>query len=384
MHDNDRHSDICFVAPNAYPALSGHNENGHIGGAEVQQVLIARELARRGRRVSFVTHDHGQIDGISIDGIRIFRMCARNNGMPIVRFIHPRWTSLCAAMKRANAEVYYQRSGGAETGQVAEWCRRNDRSMIASIASDRDCTPMLLQNLNLRERMLHRYGLQHASAVVAQTNRQRELLWTNFKIESSVIRSCAESPLIHAGNTDRAGEPRVLWVGRFSMPKRIDRLLDLARACPGLRFDVAGGDAEAAQKFCAQMPGTNGCAIPDNICFRGVVAREHMASFYDSASLLVCTSDFEGFPNTFLEAWSRGVPVVSTVDPDHIIATEHLGAAASSFAELKSMLENLAGNPQERRNCSANAIRYFKAHHTIDAIGDEYEVLLDRLIKTPA
>ena len=36
--------------------------------------------------------------------------------------------------------------------------------------------------------------------------------------------------------------------------------------------------------------------------------------------MLLSTSDFEGFPNTFLEAWSVGLPIVSTFDPDTVFA----------------------------------------------------------------
>ena len=50
---------ICFVAPQAYPILSNTNHNS-AGGAEVQQVLLARELIKQGFEVSFVVGDYGQ------------------------------------------------------------------------------------------------------------------------------------------------------------------------------------------------------------------------------------------------------------------------------------------------------------------------------------
>src|SRR5262245_66590268 len=64
---------ICFVTPNGYAVLSGDSSVRHIGGAEMQQALLARELARRGYRVSFVVLDHGQDDGIDLDGIRVLK-----------------------------------------------------------------------------------------------------------------------------------------------------------------------------------------------------------------------------------------------------------------------------------------------------------------------
>ena len=38
------------------------------------------------------------------------------------------------------------------------------------------------------------------------------------------------------------------------------------------------------------------------------------------SKILINTSSFEGFPNTFVQAWANGVPVISLkVDPDNII-----------------------------------------------------------------
>src|SRR5260370_19344203 len=35
---------VCFVAPNAYAALSGRQDVAHIGGAQRQQILLSEEL----------------------------------------------------------------------------------------------------------------------------------------------------------------------------------------------------------------------------------------------------------------------------------------------------------------------------------------------------
>ena len=133
---------ICLVAHFAYGVLSG-GRTGHVGGVERQTTLLARWLTTRGYRVSMITWDEGQPDDQLIDGIRVIKVCRSDAGLPVLRFVYPRWTSLVRALRKADADVYYQNCGEYVTGQVATWCRRHGRRFVYSIASDPDCDAAL-------------------------------------------------------------------------------------------------------------------------------------------------------------------------------------------------------------------------------------------------
>ena len=371
---------ICFVAAGAYGALSGRPDLRHIGGAEIQQVRVGRELARRGYNVSFVTLDHGQPDGVVHEGMTVVKTCRWADGLPGLRFIHPRWTSLWRALDRADADLYYQRGAGSETGQIALWCRRRGRPFVFATASDNNCLKHSPDLPSRREQLLYRYGLQRASRVLCQTGTQAEVLTRNFGRAVTVIRNCAEDPLGGSAGLRRVPGPsegRLLWVGRLHREKNFELVLDIARARPALAVDVVGGSAGDSDYSAELM--TRARKL-ENVTMHGWVPHETIGAFYDRASALLCTSPVEGFPNTFLEAWARGIPTVSTVDPDGVIASGELGAVGRSLAELVEGIDRLHTSSERWLACSQRARRHFLQHHTIRPVVDRYDDLFRELL----
>ena len=365
---------ICFVAHFAYGAMTGGN-SGHIGGVERQTSLMARWFAARGYRVSMVTWDEGQEDGVEIDGVRVFKMCSRDTGLPGLRFFRPRWTSLNAAMRRADADVYYQNCAEYVTGQVAMWCRRHGRKFVYSVASDPDCDIRLPEMHTIRERVLYRYGLSRADSVIVQTRRQQDILREGFKRDSVIVPMPCAAPseaICRASQVLLAESNRVLWIGRVCKVKRPDRLLDLAQRCPDMVFDFVGpsDDTSYAGDVIERAK-----SIP-NLNVHGPASRNEVSRFYKQASLMCCTSDFEGFPNTFLEAWSHGLPIVSTFDPDNLIADKGLGVVASDVPGLVDGIHTLLGSPARWRQVSRTTREYYLQNHTIEAVMPQFERVL--------
>lgn len=367
-----RQLSICIVAHRAYGAITG-GMVGHTGGVEHQTTVMARWLAARGHDVQLVVWNEGHGEEERIGGVRVIKMCREADGLRGLRFFHPRWTALNRALAAAGADLYYHNCGEYVTGQVALWCRRHNRRFVYSVASDPECDSRL-PLMDRRERVLFSYGLRHADRIIVQTDRQRRMLREGAGLESSMLPMPCPGPAdpFAAASPWEREAMRVVWVGRVSSEKRLGLLVDVAAALPHLRFEVVGPLADADPQTTLEY---RRASAQPNIVLRGHVPRQEMAAVYRGAAALLCTSTYEGFPNTFLEAWSHGVPVVSTVDPDALIESHGLGLTGSDSDTLVVRLRQLTGSQTLWRACSDKARSFYLSQHTLDRALPRFEAL---------
>ena len=242
-------SAICFVGYDNYPVLDPEYGSSYIGGESVQQTLIARAFVNKRFSVSMVVKDHGQQDGKLIDEIKVWKTFKQNEGLPLIRFIYPRATKLWAALRKADADIYYQSCAGVQTGIVALFCRIHERKMVFRIAHDTDCIPGEELIKYSRDRMLYQYGLKTADLVVAQSEHQQELLLKNYGIKAPVINMAVENPDNDAPEKDID----ILWVNNIRPFKRPELIIELARRMPNRRFVMIGGSCNGYESLYEQI-----------------------------------------------------------------------------------------------------------------------------------
>src|SRR6267143_1963313 len=364
---------ICFVAPTVWPVFSGDRRIQVVGGAEVQQSYLVREFVRRGYPVSMICMDYGQSDPSIVDGVTVHRMHAPDSGLRVVRFLYPRLTSLWAAMHRANADIYYQRTSDPITGFIAAFCRSRRRLSVYAAAHDWDFDPDLPQIRYGRDRMLFRWGLRNVSGVVVQSERQREALARHYGRDATVVPSCY-------GYTGKRSCPGgiILWAGTGKRIKRPELFIDLARRCPDYRFRLVGGGARDEGGSFDRISREAG-TLP-NLEMTGFVPFVDVEKCFDDGSLLVNTSVSEGFPNTFLQAWSRGMPTVSFFDPDARWQGHAIGEIVGSLDDMATCVQSLMSDEERWRRVSSVCREYFAVHHSVDRAVDAYEAVFDHLI----
>jgi glycosyltransferase involved in cell wall biosynthesis len=369
---------ICIVGLDDYPQLANLKDAKYVGGESVQHVLLARAWRDLGHGVSMIVHDHGQGRVTDVDGIRAVAPYARDEGIPVLRFAHPRLTGMIGAMREIDADLYYQSPGGAPTGFTAWFCRRHGKRFITRIASDLACIPGKQLIRFWRDRKIYEYGLRNADLIVAQSEQQRTLLRQNYGLKSEVLDMAVDMP---------SGPPPekdidVLWVSNLRPVKRPEVVLDLARRLPHVKFTLAGGALPGAEDYyqtviqaASQLP---------NVTCPGAVPYAEVGTLFSRARIFLNTSQIEGFPNTFLQAWVRGVPVVTFFDPDSLIKQRQLGRTATDLDDMVNGIRTLLEDSQERERAGERARAYAVATFGAKHIASRYLEMLAALETSPA
>jgi D-inositol-3-phosphate glycosyltransferase len=112
-----------------------------------------------------------------------------------------------------------------------------------------------------------------------------------------------------------ADELIILYVGRYTPIKGIDRLLEtfpyLAHL-PRLRLVMVGGDGEHSPMNRQLKAKAKALHIENRLIFAGRVGQEILPEYYSAADVLVVPSYYESFGLVALEALACGTPVVTT------------------------------------------------------------------------
>ncbi len=370
---------VCFVAPHAWPVLSRDPRIKVVGGAEVQQATIARLLAASGFRVCMVTLDYGQPEGAVVDGVTVHKAFAPDAGLPVLRFLHPRMSSMLRAMRAADADVYYYRSTSMWAGVMAEFARRRGRRSIYAGASDRDFAPGTGGQVRYaRDRWLFGHALRSVDRIVVQNLQQQAACRALTGRDSIHIPSCYQLPADSRPRRGSGADGVVLWVGTIQTHKRPELLLELARRLPQRRFVMIGGEmpghAELYKRIREEAAG-----VP-NVEFKGFLPLAEVEPWFDRARVHVTTSRFEGMPNVCLQAWARGVPTVGTLDVGARLDGEPVYPHFEDMDAIAAHVDSLFENESTWEQASARCRGYFERTHSPAEVLARYSSLLHQLV----
>jgi len=365
-----RKTKICFVCSGVYHLLKKTSQDS-IGGAQLQQLLIGKELLKRGYEVTFIVEKHGEEDSEYIDGFRVVSTFKENAGIPGFRFFYPRLPKIWNALTQADADIYYVRCAGFMTAVVARYAQLNNKKIVYCGAHDNNFQPSLIKLPTIRDKVMHLWGIKRCDKIFVQNQKQKEDLSKNFGIEGTIVHN--GMPTVEHKDQRHL---ITLWVANIKIWKQPKYFIELAKRFPNEQFVMIGGRVpkqEALFDYVVQE--AQRCP---NLTFKQFLPFGQTEKYFARAKLFMNTSIMEGFPNTFLQAWRRGIPVLSFVNPDDLINQYQLGSVARGFHDMIIK----AGKYYSREmNFSSSAIRkVFEENFTIAKMADQYHEAFQGLL----
>jgi glycosyltransferase involved in cell wall biosynthesis len=378
-------NEIAIYSPFAFafyedPAGKAARQGRGGGGAELQTTLLARELARLGYKVAHIVYPIESPAPLKQPSPEVVERLslARRRGL---RGRAAEALGIWRALAASDARVYIFRtglSGGFTIG--AAFCLLRRRQLVLSASNDLDF--VFDRHDRPRREVTYRLALRRTSRVVVQTESQVELarraLGDGDRI--ALIPSFAEVP----ESAPSSREPDTfLWASRVVDYKLPLRYVELARAVPEANFLMVGAQTrETPAELMATVKGA--AAELPNLEFLPTVPRGRVLELIGRSRAVVLTSRHEGMPNVFLEAWARGVPVLSLhFDPDGKIAQERLGLCAEGSWELFiDAARRLWDDRELRAELGANGRGYVARIHSVEAVGARWAATLRVLLDT--
>ncbi len=177
-----------------------------------------------------------------------------------------------------------------------------------------------------------------------------ECLYPAVKVKTAVIyNACAPTPAVDYSLKEKS----IIFAAHLDENKRADLLLEawkrLKKDYPDWHVTIMGnGDVEGYQRMAYEM------GLADSVTFTGYITGKQKEDIWNKASIYCMCSHHEGFPMVVLEAWARGVAVVTTPVgglPD--VIEEGKNCLTFDFGNVDGLYQNLQklmDSPELRRS----------------------------------
>ena len=369
---------ICFLAPTAYSLLKKEKENiKNVIGPDIDQITLANKLSKKGYKVTIITHNDGGPLEEFINGIKVVKIYSSASKINLLSKIRYLWN----AFKKSDSDIYFHY--GDSAGILSIFAYIMGKRSVYKIASDVLLDRSLIIS-DIKEFKSSKFNsravgnwidIKLSSAICLQNQYQSKMLKKGYNKNGKIIKNHIE---IKDVNLDKKSKiPIILWVGSMAEVKQPWMVVELAKMMPSVKFQMIGGyqgDPALYNYIKRQSKELK------NFEFLGVVPFEEIDYYFNKAWILINTSMFEGFPNSFLQAWMNYMPVVSVnANPDDVITDYKLGFCSGSLKRLKEDLSILLNNNDLINEIGMNGRKYVENNHDIKNVLPRYIQLFNSI-----
>lgn len=358
------------------------------GGGEKQMALIAIALAKAGHDVVVIDYKTEE-SFVTSDGIKVMKVEGFNEGIRIIRTFTHRLPLLYSSLKNVNADVYYSRIRDFRH-ILAFWAARKiGAKFVLGIASDLDVMSFgkrlkyyYLANIGqlwwffsgILIEIVYPFLLRNSDIVLVQHEGQKSLLEKKH-IKSKIFPNLLDKTEL----PDKPGiaSDNFIYVGSLDKRKGFAEFYDLVEKAPTHQFTIIGKARDKTGLYYLEK-----LKSIRNITLLGRLNHKETLEQINNSKALISTSPMEGFPNTFIETWACGKPVLSLyVDPGNVISRERIGISAKGNIDLLISEMNTINHDRE---LGIRAKNYVIDHHTLNDVRiKELSGIFESLLEKP-
>ncbi len=361
---------ICFISLKAYQ-LFNQKVEGTFGGAEVQMSYLAKELAKDEKyQISFIVGDYGQKDKEERDGVFLYKFLSpRAKGVSFIEVAQ--LFKLYQLLRKLDADIYITTTAHPVIGLVSFFSMINNKKHLHRTSSDIGVDGSFIARGGFLGKM-YKFGLKRADQILVQNELNKEMLYKNHKLDSIVLKNV----FILSGRKN-AQKKEILWVSRSAAIKKPQKFLDLAERFPGETFRMIC-PSSVGQESVYRKAKLRAFKIK-NVKFVDFVPFDKIQEYYDHAKVFINTSDYEGFPNTFIQSCISGTPILSlNVNPDNFLNEYNCGYCANSnFEQMCDYLKEITKDYRKWRIKSNNSRKYVEENHDIKINIERFKEILE-------
>ncbi len=235
------------------------------------------------------------------------------------------------------------------------------------------------QLLDHKDDSMFKYVLNKATKVIVLANVLKGLMKEHYNIDAEVLYNPIEEQ--EKRDADKI-EKSIFFAAYLTLNKGYDTLLrafkEVAEKHPDWKLILAGsGETENAKRL------INDLGIGNNVEQHLWLNKEQMTEFYKKVSIYCIASEQEGFPMSFLEAGSYGIPIVTTPVGGLVDVIENekncMVFDYGNHKKLADQICKLIENRLLQDEISKNITTVVKEKFSISAIDKEIQELYNNL-----
>jgi glycosyltransferase involved in cell wall biosynthesis len=357
---------ICIISPSHWKQ--------NLGGAEYQIKNIIDRL-RKIDELEIIYLTYSNIINKK-DDYKIYQISKKN---PLKKYgFYFDSFNLFVKLVKLRPDFIYQRVGSSHTGISLLYSKLFKCKLLYHISHDQELKKYskLAPIRSRTDKFVLDVAIKRIKYIIAQTNYQAFLLKKNYNKEPfKIVKNFHNIDNIKANKNKNI---KIIWIANLKKWKQPEKFIDLAnyfeKCDTAIKFIMIGApayhDIEWQKKLQNRINNTR------NVEYMGKLSIEEVNHHLEKSHILINTSLYEGFSNTFIQAWLREVPVISLfADPDNILEKYRIGFRVATIENAAKMIKKLISNKKILKEMGIRAKEYAVKNHSLRNIEKIVEIL---------